>query len=121
MPNGIPHSFQLDQSISYFRVFGWYFPFLFKFQKKLLFANSRETDQTPRYVASDLVLYCLPMSNKKDARLIWVCVYNTMIILEFRESDVMPGKTEVKQGEFVEFISPGEGLFYLEKCINHKT
>ena len=26
---------------------------------------------------------------------------------EFRESDVLPGKTEVKQGKFVEFISPG--------------
>ena len=26
----------------------------------------------PHYVASDLVLHCLPMSNKIDARLIWV-------------------------------------------------
>ena len=26
----------------------------------------------PRYVAADLSLHCLPMSLKKDARLIWV-------------------------------------------------
>ena len=31
--------------------------------------------------------------------------------LEFRESDVSPGKTEVKQGKFLEIISPVEGLF----------
>ena len=35
-PNGISHSYQLDQSISVFRVVGWYFSFLFKFQNKLL-------------------------------------------------------------------------------------
>ena len=34
-----------------------------------------------------------------------------MKILEFRGADVSPGKTEVKQGKFVEFISPGVGLF----------
>ena len=28
--------------------------------------------QTLRSAASDLVLHCLPMSHKKDARLIWV-------------------------------------------------
>ena len=31
--------------------------------------------------------------------------------LEFRESNVMPGKTEVKQGKFVKFISPAKGYF----------
>ena len=40
--------------------------------KKLLFANSGEPDQTPRFAASDLVLHCLPLSHKKDARLKWV-------------------------------------------------
>ena len=29
-------------------------------------------DQTPRSVAPDLDLHCLPMSQKWDARLIWV-------------------------------------------------
>ena len=30
-----------------------------------------EPDQTPRFEASGLVLHCLPMSHKKDARVIW--------------------------------------------------
>ena len=30
-PNEIPHSYQLDKSISVLRVVGWYFSFLFKF------------------------------------------------------------------------------------------
>ena len=38
----------------------------------LIEANIRESDQTPRFVASDLVRYYLPMSHKKDARLKWV-------------------------------------------------
>ena len=31
--------------------------------------------------------------------------------LEFRKSDLSPGKTEVKQGKFVEFVSPAKGHF----------
>ena len=31
--------------------------------------------------------------------------------LEFPESDVSPGKTEVKQGKFVKLISPAKGYF----------
>ena len=31
-----------------------------------------DPDQTPRPVASDLGLLCLPMSHKKETRLIWV-------------------------------------------------
>ena len=34
--------------------------------------NSGDPDQMPRYAASDLGLQCVPMSHKKDARLIWV-------------------------------------------------
>ena len=34
--------------------------------------NSGEPDQTPCFATSDLVLHCLSMSYKKDARLIWV-------------------------------------------------
>ena len=30
---------------------------------------------------------------------------------EFRELDMLPGKAEVKQGKFVEFISPAKGYF----------
>ena len=31
--------------------------------------------------------------------------------IEFRESDVSPGRTEVKQGKFVEYIFPAKGYF----------
>ena len=72
MPKIFSHHYQLDESIFNFRVVGWYFSFLLKSEKKLLFANSGEPDQTPRFAASDLVLHCLPMSHEKDARLIWV-------------------------------------------------
>ena len=37
-----------------------------------MLANSVDPDQTPRYMASDLGLHCLPMSQKWDTRLIWV-------------------------------------------------
>ena len=35
-------------------------------------ANRIAPDGTPRFAASHLGLFCLPMSHKKDARLIWV-------------------------------------------------
>ena len=34
---------------------------------------------------------------------------STLYEIEFRESDVSPGKTEVKQGKFFEYISPAKG------------
>ena len=42
--------------------------------KETLFTNRGEPDQTLHFAATDLVLHCLPMSHKKDARLIWVNV-----------------------------------------------
>ena len=44
------------------------------FSKQTVSASG-ESDQMPRFAASDLVLYSLPMSQKKDARLIWVNVF----------------------------------------------
>ena len=46
-----------------------YFFIFIHILKELLFANGGEPDQTPRFAASDLVLYCLPMSHRKDARI----------------------------------------------------
>ena len=45
--------------------------------------------------------------------------YLTIGKLEFQESDVSPGKTEVKQGKFVEFISPTKIIF--RETYQHKT
>ena len=49
-----------------------FFHFYSNLNKKILYANSGEPDQTPLFAASDLVLHCLPMSHKKDSMLIWV-------------------------------------------------
>ena len=38
------------------------FPFFFHFSLKILLA----TDDTPRFAASHLGLFCLPVSHKKD-------------------------------------------------------
>ena len=43
----------------------------FFFSNRYSCSNSEDPDQT-RSAASDLGLYCLPMSQKWDARLIWV-------------------------------------------------
>ena len=72
MQNVFSHPYQLDESISNFRVVGWYFSFLLNFFKTLLFANSGEPDQTLHFAASDVVLHCLRMSHKKSAWFIWV-------------------------------------------------
>ena len=55
--SGIFYLNSLDRSICYILEFN---------------ANSVDSDQTPRSVASDLGLHCLPMSLLWDARLKWV-------------------------------------------------
>ena len=68
-PNGTSHSYKLDQFSSVLKaeLFGeFFFSFLFNFQKNILKANSGDSDRTPRFVASELGLHCLHMSNKKE-------------------------------------------------------
>ena len=55
--------------------------------KNILQANSGEPDQTPRFAASDLVLHCLPMSHKENARLKWVnvaCTFKFLVSFEMK-------------------------------------
>ena len=54
------------------------FSFLFYFEYLFLLAITEDPDQTPRSAASDLSLHCLPMSQKWDARLIWVKFESTL-------------------------------------------
>ena len=54
--------------------------------------NSEDPDEMPHNTAFHQAMYCL------------------LSQIEFQESDVSPGKTEVKQGK-VEFISPAKGYF----------
>ena len=59
-----------------------------------------------------------PIRPKETLRLIWVQIVwlsdgipEDIFNQEFRESDVLPGKTGVKQGKFVKYIFPGKVLF----------
>ena len=70
--NGLSHPYHLDESTFRFRDTGSNFLFLFNFSIKFMSANRRAPDGTLRFAASHLGLFCLPMSHKKDARLIWV-------------------------------------------------
>ena len=73
MPNIISHPYLLDESIYNFRVAGWYFSFI-----QIL----KET-----FAAYDLILQCLPMSHKKDARLIWdsIKIYSSILYFMSRK------------------------------------
>ena len=70
--NGLSHPYHLDESTLILRDTRCYFSFLFHFSMKRNKANRIAPDGTPRFAASHLGLFCLPMSNKKDVRLIWV-------------------------------------------------
>ena len=47
-----------------------FFHFLLNFLKTIMYVNSEGPDQTRLSAATDLGLHCLPMSHKKDTRLI---------------------------------------------------
>ena len=68
MTNGLSHHYHLDEFIIIFRDIRNNFLFLFHFSVKIFSANEIAPDGAPRYVASHLGLFCLPMSHKKDTR-----------------------------------------------------
>ena len=70
--NGLSIPYHLDESIFIFRGIRSHFSFSIHFSMKIKSANRIAPDVTPRFAASHLGLFCLPMSHKKDARLIWV-------------------------------------------------
>ena len=70
--NGFSHPYCLDESTFFLRGIRSKFSFLFNFSVKIMSANRIAPDGTPRFAASHLGLFCLPMSNKKNTRLIWV-------------------------------------------------
>ena len=67
--NGISHPYHLDESTFIYRGIRSDFSFLFHFSMKFMKANRIAPDGKPRFAASHLGLFCLPMSHKKDARL----------------------------------------------------
>ena len=70
--NGLSHPYHLDESTFVFRALRVVFHLCFIFRRKLSKANPIAPDGMPRFAASHLGLFCLPMSHKKHARLIWV-------------------------------------------------
>ena len=42
---------------------------------------------------------------------LYIYILSALYDIEFGESDVSPGRTEVKQGKFVEYIFPTKGYF----------
>ena len=62
--------FRVMSPLSFIGVLGVIFIFLSHISMKFLCANEIAPDVTPRSAASHLGLYYLPMSHKKDARLI---------------------------------------------------
>ena len=66
MMNGIVHHYHLGESTFIIRGIGSNVIF----QLKFLYANSIAPDGTPNSAVSHLGLCCLPMSHKKDVRLI---------------------------------------------------
>ena len=69
LTDGFSHYYQLGVSTSIFRGVRSDFKILFNFSIKILKANRIAPDGTPRSAASRLELFCLPLSNKRDARL----------------------------------------------------
>ena len=71
-PNGISHCYHLDQSISVLRDAGCYFSVCSNFHRTFCKQTVETLIRCRFLAASDLVLHCLPMSHKKEARFIWV-------------------------------------------------
>ena len=63
--NGICHYYQVGQSILVLRAAGWYF---FPNFNKTFFIRKQWRDAAS--AVSDLGLHCLPMSHRKEARII---------------------------------------------------
>ena len=62
----------MDESIFIFMGIRSNFSFFFHFSMKIIQANRIALDGTPHFAASHLGLFCLPMSDKKDVRLVRV-------------------------------------------------
>ena len=69
-PYMLSRSYKIDQSIFVVRVVGFCLNYSSLNITFNLQANSGDSDQMPRSVASGLGLHCLPMSRKKNARLV---------------------------------------------------
>ena len=70
MTNRLAHCYRLGESTFNLRDIRSDFEFLTQSSMKFLYANRIAPDGTPRSAASHQGLFCLPLSHKKDTRLI---------------------------------------------------
>ena len=108
--NGLSHPYHLDEFTFIFRGVMSNFSFLFHFSMKFMKANRVAPDGTLHFAASHLGLFCLPMSNKKDARLIWI---NSCF---FFNSDCFPFWLRRRDFRYDFTISWSLLTFYLRNC-----
>ena len=71
------------------------FSFLFHLLMKIMSANRKAPDGTPHFSASHLGLFCLPMSHKKDARLIYGLNKSYLLSSRLKWFFFTSGKTEL--------------------------
>ena len=69
MTNVFSHPYHMDEGTFISRGFWSDFLFLFHFSMKIKKAKRIVQDGTPRFSASHLGLFCLPMSHKKETGL----------------------------------------------------
>ena len=70
--NGLSCPYKMGMFTFIFRGIRSNISFSFHFSSKFLLVNRIAPDGTPRFAASHLGLFCMTMSHKKDASLIWV-------------------------------------------------
>ena len=80
--NGLSHTYQMDKFTFIFRGTRSDFSFLFHFSMKFMSANRIAPDGALCFAVSYLGLFCLPMSHKKDARLICIKEVILLVTLE---------------------------------------
>ena len=109
--NGLSHPYHLDEFTFNFRGIGSNFLFLFHFSMKIMSANRIAPDGMPRFAASHLGLFCLPMSHKKDAGLIWAN-YNLLLIHDRIPNELDSDITRIRHPPLKPVI---------KKCIHHQN
>ena len=111
MTNGFTHPYQLDESTFIFRGIGSIFSFSFHFLMKIKIANRIAPDWSPRLATSHLGQFCLPMSHKKDARLIWVNMFKLSAAIFSHKNQDLYLRLEICKLQMSE----------LDGCCYHKT
>ena len=87
--NGLSHPYQMDESTFIFRGIRNDFSFLFHFSMKIMLANRIAPYGTPRFAASRLGLFYLPMSHEKTP-LLFVYTYIQRLNASLTELSVWP-------------------------------